>query len=54
MKNNTKYFLFGLSLLCICMIGITTIRGSILNPLRTAVGYVLDAFDGLPFYEKLG
>ena len=41
MKNNTKYFLCGLSLLCICMIGITTIRGSILNPLRTAVGYVL-------------
>ena len=41
MKNNTKYFLFGLSLLCICMIGITTIWGSILNPLRTAVGYVL-------------
>ena len=41
MTNNTKYFLFGLSLLCICMIGITTIRGSILNPLRTAVGYVL-------------
>ena len=40
MKNNTKYFLFGLSLLCVC-IGITTIRGSILNPLRTAVGYVL-------------
>ena len=41
MKNNTKYFLFGLSLLCVCMIGITTIKGSILNPLRTAVGYVL-------------
>lgn len=41
MKNNTKYFLFGLSLLCVCMIGITSIRGSILNPLRTAVGYVL-------------
>ena len=41
MKNNTKYFLFGLSLLCICMIGITTIKGSILIPLRTAVGYVL-------------
>ena len=41
MKNNTKYFLFGLSLLCVCMIGITTIRGSILNPLRSAVGYVL-------------
>ena len=41
MKNNTKYFLFGLSLLCVCMIGITTIKGSILNPLRTAVGHVL-------------
>ena len=41
MKNNTKYFLFGLSLLSVCMIGITTIKGSILNPLRTAVGYVL-------------
>ena len=41
MNNNTKYFLFGLSLLCVCMIGITTIKGSILNPLRTAVGYVL-------------
>ena len=41
MKNNTKYFLFGLSLLCVCMIGSTTIKGSILNPLRTAVGYVL-------------
>lgn len=41
MKNNTKYFLFGLTLLCVCMIGITTIKGSILNPLRTAVGYVL-------------
>lgn len=41
MKNNTKYFLFGLSLLCVCMIGITTIKGNILNPLRTAVGYVL-------------
>ena len=41
MKNNTKYFLFGLSLLCVCMVGITTIKGSILNPLRTAVGYVL-------------
>ena len=41
MKNNTKYFLFGLSLLCVCMIVIKTIKVSILNPLRTAVGYVL-------------
>ena len=39
--KNTRYFLFGLSLFCICMIGITTIKGSLLNPLRNAVGYVL-------------
>ena len=41
MKHEKQYELFGLSLLCVCMIGITTIKGSILNPLRTAVGYVL-------------
>lgn len=39
--KNTRYFLFGLSALCICMIGITSINGKILNPLRSAVGYVL-------------
>ncbi|MCI8453643.1 MAG: rod shape-determining protein MreC [Lachnospiraceae bacterium] len=39
--KNTKYFLFGLSALCICMIGLTTIDGSFLNPVRDAVGYVL-------------
>lgn len=39
--KNTKYFLTGLTVLCICMIGITTVNGTILNPLRDAVGYVL-------------
>lgn len=39
--KNTRYFLFGLSVLCVCMIGITTINGKALNPLRSAVGYVL-------------
>ena len=39
--KNTKYFLAGLTVLCICMIGITTVNGTILNPLRDAVGYVL-------------
>lgn len=39
--KNTRYFLIGLSVLCVCMIGITTINGKALNPLRNAVGYVL-------------
>lgn len=39
--KNTKYFLIGLSAICICLIGITSINGTILNPLRSAVGYVL-------------
>lgn len=39
--KNTRYFLIGLSIFCICMIGITSIKGSLLNPLRNAVGYVL-------------
>lgn len=39
--KNTRYFLVGLSIFCICMIGITSLKGSLLNPLRNAVGYVL-------------
>lgn len=39
--KNTRYFLLGLSAFCICMIGITTLNGSLLNPLRNAMGYVL-------------
>ena len=39
--KNTRYFLLGLSAFCICMVGITTLNGSLLNPLRNAVGYVL-------------
>ena len=39
--KNTRYFLVGLSIFCICMIGITSLKGSLLNPLRDAVGYVL-------------
>ena len=39
--KNTRYFLIGLSIFCICMIGITTLKSSFLNPLRSAVGYVL-------------
>ncbi len=39
--KNTRYFLIGLSILCICLIGITSLKGSLLNPLRNAVGYVL-------------
>lgn len=39
--KNTRYFLVGLSIFCICMIGITSLKGSLLNPLRDAVGYIL-------------
>ena len=39
--KNTRYFLIGLSIFCVCMIGITSFKGSLLNPLRNAVGYVL-------------
>ena len=39
--KNTRYFLFGLSAVCICMIGITTLNSPLVNPIRNAVGYVL-------------
>lgn len=39
--KNTRYFLFGLSAVCICMIGITTLNSPLVNPVRNAVGYVL-------------
>lgn len=39
--KNTKYFLIGLSIFFVCMIGITSMKSSLLNPLRDAVGYVL-------------
>lgn len=39
--KNTKYFVIGLSVFCICMIGVTSINGSFLNPLRSSVGFLL-------------
>lgn len=39
--KNTRYFLIGLSIFCIVMIGITSLKGSLLNPIRNTVGYVL-------------
>lgn len=39
--KNTKHFLIGLSIFCIAMIAVTSFKGSLLNPLRNAVGYVL-------------
>lgn len=39
--KNTRYVLFGLSILCVCMIGITSLNSSLLNPLRDAVGVIL-------------
>lgn len=39
--KNSRFVLFGLTMLCICMIGLTTIKGSFLNPVRSAVGVLL-------------
>ncbi len=37
----SKYLLIGLTIICILLIGITSIRDGIMEPLRTGVGYVL-------------
>ena len=42
--KNSKYILAGLSLFCIVLIAVTSIKNSILTPLRTGVGYVLIPF----------
>ena len=39
--KHTRYFLAGLTILCVFMIAVTSIRGSLLNPLRNAVGALL-------------
>lgn len=39
--KKTKYLLFGLSLFCFVMIGVTLFNNSLINPVRNAVGYVL-------------
>lgn len=39
--KNTKYFLIGLSAVCICLIVITSINGSLFDPVRSAIGFVL-------------
>lgn len=58
--KNTRYFLIGLSIFCVCMIGITSLKGSLLNPLRNAVGYILVPIQsgvnavGSSIYEETG
>ena len=39
--SNNRLILAVLSVLCIIMIGVTTVRDEWLSPLRTAVGYFL-------------
>ena len=41
MKHEKQYEIFSIWTVASLRLGITTIKGSILNPLRTAVGYVL-------------
>ena len=40
-KKRSKYLLIGLTVICILLIGITSIKDGALEPLRTGVGYVL-------------
>ena len=40
-KKRSKYLLIGLTVVCILLIGITSIKDGVLEPLRTGVGYVL-------------
>lgn len=40
-SKHSKYILMGLTVLCVLMIGITSLRDGILDPLRTGVGYFL-------------
>lgn len=44
MKNNmnySKYILLALSVLCVLMIGLTSLNSSIVEPLRSTIGYLL-------------
>ena len=40
-SKRTKYILIGLTVFCTLMIGITSIKSSWLDPLRTGIGYLL-------------
>ena len=39
--KRSKYLLIGLSAVCILLIGVTSFKDGILEPLRTGVGFVL-------------
>ena len=40
-SKRSKYFLIGLTMVCILLIGITSFKDGIMEPLRTGVGYFL-------------
>lgn len=40
-SKRTKYLLVGLTLVCFFLIGITSVKDGMLEPLRTGVGYIL-------------
>jgi rod shape-determining protein MreC len=40
-SKKSRYFLIGLSIFCMLLIGVTSIRDGFLDPLRTGVGYFL-------------
>ena len=64
-SKRSKYIITGLTVFCVLLIGITSVTDSWLEPLRSAVGYVLSpiqsgvnkvglaAFNGISDYSKL-
>ena len=40
-SKHSKYILIALTILCVLLIGITSLRDGIMDPLRTGVGYFL-------------
>lgn len=40
-SKRSKYILLGLTLLCVLLIGVSSLREGIMDPLRTGVGYLL-------------
>ena len=39
--KRSRYILLGLTLLCVFLIGVSSLREGIMDPLRTGVGYLL-------------
>ena len=58
-SKRSKYILLGLTLLCVLLIGVSSLKEGIMDPLRTGVGYLLVPIQsgvnavGSSIYEEL-